>query len=110
MAKYRSGSHMNDFRDNIPKKLMVLGIETPIEIIKMKNFGEWDGNEEKIQLNNANNDQHFKRTLLHEIFHAALAYSGLGETLDEKQEEALCRLVETTYHPIIDFKFEVNGQ
>lgn len=106
MAKYLSGFLMNKFRDKIPEAIVILGIDTPVEIVKMKNFGEWDGGEEKIQMNNNNNDQHFKRTLLHEVFHAALAYSGLGEHLDERTEEALCRLVETTYYPLVDFKFE----
>lgn len=97
---------MSDFADKIPDELQVLGIDTPVVKIKMKNFGEWNGAEERIELNHANDCRHAKRTLLHEIFHAALAYSGLGETLDEKTEEALCRLVETTYHPLVDFKFE----
>lgn len=33
-------------------------------------------------------------TLLHECIHAALAISGVGEILDGKVEEAVCRAVE----------------
>lgn len=33
-------------------------------------------------------------TLLHECIHAALAISGVGEILDNKVEEAICRAVE----------------
>jgi len=35
-----------------------------------------------------------KRTLMHELFHAVLAISGLTAMLSDKQEEAVCNVIE----------------
>lgn len=46
-----------------------------------------------INIRITNADDMYK-TLVHECFHAMLAYSGLGQVLDEKTEEGLCCLSE----------------
>lgn len=107
MGRFRYGFPMSEsFLDKVPASLTILGNETPINIIKMKNFGEFCYNREEIDLQVGVRDDLAKKTLIHEIVHAALAFSGHHEEIDEKKEEALCRMFENTFFPLVNFKFE----
>lgn len=53
----------------------------------------------------------YKHTLLHEIVHAYFCLSGMTELLEEKQEEAICMLLENMLPLFQDKKFveHLNG-
>lgn len=72
----------------------------------LEDFGETDYSSQTITLFT---DPHqwwpakgsLRQTLLHECIHAALATSGHGELVGEKQEEALTIALEQALHPLI---------
>lgn len=83
----------------IPKTVMGLG--GPISIKKVKKMpkvdgkkcvGTWDRDERTIELVDRK-VKLMKRTLYHELFHAAVDDSGLGNLLSPAAEEAFCDMV-----------------
>jgi len=95
------------FIDLIPKTLPLMGIDTAIHKSKIKDFGEFNYGTEEITLQWKLKDRPAKMTLIHEIVHSGFLRSGLHEKLnDMEMEESICRMMETLFYPLIDFKFE----
>ena len=50
-----------------------------------------------------------RRTLLHELLHATLEISGIGHLMSDEQEEALVRMHENIYLPLLaDMELLIN--
>jgi hypothetical protein len=56
-------------------------------------YGLFELEKNKITIKKSNPEEMY-RTLIHEISHALFGYSGLGQVLNGKQEEAICCLTE----------------
>lgn len=105
----QSGSRMSDplFIDAVPKNLPVMGIDTKIHKAKIKDFGEFSYATEDITLQWKLPYRPAKMTLIHELVHGGFLRSGLHEKLnDMEMEESICRMMETLFYPLVDFKFE----
>ena len=84
---------MSEEKGYFPKSVTIFGKEIKVEVTDNLDddvLGEFRAQEKIIYLS----DFAGKETLLHEVAHAALHYSGISEMLDEKLEEAICTCME----------------
>lgn len=98
---------MSNFHDLIPDMIPILGRK--VEITKRKdskNFGYFCSNSRSINISPEDNNLYCKETLIHEMFHAGVKFSGLKNMLTDDLEEALAEMVEGVFSDHIDFKFE----
>lgn len=92
-------------------RIKILG--KPIEVVRVKKgkknkgeYGCFHDIQEKIEVRSDLTGRPFKRTLMHEIWHAYMDTSGVSQVLDEKQEEMLCHLAENFIDLIEDRTFQ----
>ena len=85
---------------NLPRSIQVLG--TWVKIVYVHEIpsasdeylhGIFELEKDKITIR-ITNAQDMYRTLIHELTHAFLAYSGVGQVLNERYEESICCLFE----------------
>ena len=87
------------------------------ELLEKRSNGDLDGDptdevhgyysqmEQTIYIHSGLDTDAFRRTLIHELAHATLAFSGLTHLLEDKTEEALCDLFENWLTLFQDKKF-----
>lgn len=101
---------MTKFKNILPDSLSVLGIDVTLEQKKLKGAkGEFNGAIETIAINPDFSCDIIKRSLVHELVHSILYFSGIHNLVDLKTEEAICDAVETGLTPLVEFKFEKRG-
>lgn len=84
---------------NLPTSINILGTWVKIKYvdnIPSENYylhGIFEADKNQITIRIADSATMYK-TLIHEMMHGVFAYSGLGQVIDEKQEEAICCAIE----------------
>lgn len=85
--------------DKKPKCVIVCGHEVKVFYRKkLSADGFFHPDRDEIQIKN---NETWKQTLLHEILHAILFYSGHSQSLDEKLEEAIVMALENGFKCLI---------
>lgn len=87
-----------------PKEVTIAGQKFTIVYKQMKEYGEFDVDQNKICISNKIKGEVLLDTIIHEGFHAMLSISGLGYILEDVQgelEEALVRAYENILTPFI---------
>lgn len=77
-------------------KITILGREYQVKPVPMSDsdFGECNGYEGVIRINETLDPETFRSTLVHEVCHAILHESGFTHLLRGKQEEGIVRALE----------------
>ncbi len=87
-----------------PSKINVLGTELTIKFAKESEDGTLGAFHADAYLMYLLNQPMWEKTLLHEVLHAIIHYSGWGSKMDDKDEEGLVRALETGLWPLIKLK------
>jgi hypothetical protein len=84
----------------MPKYISILGKRIQIKQVGLEeNHGEYHASPRVIKIDSSCTDKY--ETLFHESLHAALEISGLRETMQNGQEEAVVRCIENALFPLI---------
>lgn len=75
--------------------ITVLGRTYAIQYVDLDDtYGEHDQVDKVIRIHHSLSEEDRRATVVHEVIHAILFESGLGQLLDGDLEEALCRAIE----------------
>jgi hypothetical protein len=87
-----------------PKEIIIAGTKFDIVYRTMKDFGELDFDGRKIYISNKIKEEVLLDTIIHEVAHVMLSFSGLGYILEDihsELEEALVRAFDNIAIPSV---------
>ena len=95
----------------LPKEVTILGQKVKVVVTALKGLhGDFNGETLVIRINQNATIESAQSTLFHEMLHACLKISGLGELLNEKLEEGIVSMLEIALRPFIILQKETNDE